>query len=112
MRGRPLRSAVSRFDCECGAAECVSAGAGEDKEKSTDAKGRLRETMKHIVGYGAGRGALTVFWKPLPAEPLETILLAIQRDKRRIAVKERLACSSSSVLSQVVNDHLRCFIKC
>lgn len=39
----------------------VSAGAGEDGEMSADEKGRLRETMKHIGGSGAGRGGLTVF---------------------------------------------------
>lgn len=39
----------------------ICADAGEDEEMSPDEKGRLRETMKHIGGYGAERGGLKVF---------------------------------------------------
>lgn len=74
-----LRSAVSRFECDCGAAEGASAGAGEGEEVGTDARGRSRETVKHIGGYGAGRGALVVFQMLLAAEPTNNFTLYLNR---------------------------------
>lgn len=39
----------------------ISADAGEDEKMSADERGRLRQTMKHIGGFGAERGGPTGF---------------------------------------------------
>lgn len=44
-----------------GLRERVSAAARKDEEMSADEKGRLKETVKHIGGCGAGPRGLTLF---------------------------------------------------